>query len=189
MHSSYFRRAFSKLILILAVVAIAGVFLSRGGDNNVSAAGNYDAETTLTLTSSATGASADSQYTFTQGAATMNFSNVATLTAPGACIANERDAINCAGGARPIIGDGVGTLSSATTLGLTNNPCGPSTLPVSFVFLNATTDNSLGNLVNGSNQWEADSGGIQSPFLHDTYTVAPDNDPALPNTTGAAQAG
>jgi hypothetical protein len=165
----------------------------------VSAGGNWTADTTLNLictsggglcpSAQATSAVADTNFTLLIPGSDLNFSNVVTMSAPDACIANERNGVDCAAGTRPNIGDIVGTLSSTTTLGLTNTPCGPGTLAVSFVFMNATVDNSVGNLVNGSNQWEADAGGVQSPFLHDTYVVGPDNVNGAPDTVGAAQFG
>ena len=202
MASSTFRRAIPKLILALAVLTV-GVLLSRGGDNNVSATGNWTAATSLNLictsgpvlcpSATATNAVADTNYTFIINGTDMNFSNVVTLTAQGACIAGEPVAgTNCPAGSRPNLGDVVGTLSSSTTLGLTNTPCGPGAIGVSFVFLNATVDNSMGNLVNGSNQWEADTFGVQSPFLKDVYTIANDNIQGNGNDlpgSGAAQFG
>ena len=176
MASSFHRRWLPKLILIAAALAV-GVFLSRGGDNSneVSASGNYGATTNVTLTSSALSAAADQNIVLNIPGSDMNFGNVVTLSAAGGCIAGEPVAgADCAPGSRPALGDVVGVLSSDTNLGTTNTPCS-FFLIVTFVFLNATTDNSAGNVLNGSNQWEADSGGVQSPLLKDVWVVTPDD--------------
>jgi hypothetical protein len=199
MASSLYRRAFPKLILVAAALAV-GVFLSRGGDTagEVQAAGNWTAETDLNLictsgpalcpSAQATSAVADTNYEFTIPGTDMNFSNVVTMSAQGSCIANDRNAVNCAAGSRPILGDIVGTLSSDTNLGLTNTPCS-SFIIVTFVFLNATTDNSAGNSVMGSTQAEADPTlGVQGPFLNDTYTVSPGVGTAGPGSAASGPA-
>ncbi len=57
-----------------------------------------------------------------------------------------------------------------TTVGFANNPCNVS-LSLSFDLLNATTDNSSGNLIVPSAQADADSGGVLSPLRHDVNTA------------------
>ena len=198
MASSFHRRAFPKLILIAAALA-AGVFLSRGGDNsNVSAIGNYTATTDVNLactsapglcpSANAASAVADQNVILNIPASDMNFGNVVTLSAQGGCIAGEPVAgVDCGAGVRPVLGDVIGTLSSDTNLGLTNTPCS-GFLIVTFVFINASTNNSASNVVNGSNQYEADAGGIQSPLLKDVYVVAADDIQNGNDVSGSASA-
>jgi hypothetical protein len=64
----------------------------------------------------------------------------------------------------------MGTLTSTTTLGISNSPCNQQ-LAVNFTFLNATVDNGPTNLVYPSTQGQADSGGTLSPLLKDQNSV------------------
>ncbi|MGH2669100.1 MAG: hypothetical protein ACRDH5_08310, partial [bacterium] len=83
----------------------------------------------------------------------------------------------------------MGTLSSSTFLGVSNTPCSTN-LTVTFVFLNATVDNSPGNLVYPSLQVDADSGGTLSPLLHDVNEVGlVAGHTQGPHTLGHSQAG
>ena len=89
MASSFHRRWLPKLILIAAALAV-GVFLSRGGDSDeVSATGNYTAETNVTLSTTATSAASDSTIVLDIPGSDMNFGNVVTLAAQGSCVAGK----------------------------------------------------------------------------------------------------
>ena len=156
-------------ILVLAL----GLFFARDGSEIV-AAGNYAPSSDVTLSSNSASAVADTTYAMNIGTGELNFGGLTLQSPPAACVAPgpESEATTCAAGARPDLGDVVGTLASDTNLGLTNTPCS-SLLIVTLVFLNATVDNSAGNLIYPSSQAQAGSGGIMSPLLHDVNTVGP----------------
>jgi len=80
-------------------------------------------------------------------------------------------------------------VSTNTGLGIGNLPCSPPAFNNDFVLLMATTDNSAGNLIYPSNPWEASGEGALGPLRDDVNTVAPDNDPNIPNGTGSAAFG
>jgi hypothetical protein len=149
--------------------------LARSDEPNTHAS-TYSPQVDFTLSNTATGAASDIVIApFNLPSGTVNFGGV-VLSGPGS------SAVACApdfggtcpnppAGSSPILGDVVGTLSSSTFLGVSNTPCSTN-LTVTFVFINATVNNSAGNLIKPSLQTEADSGGTLSPLLHDVNQVS-----------------
>jgi hypothetical protein len=170
-------RTFCLRSFVLCLVAVAaGILLARGDETtNTQATGNYTPTVDFTLSNTATGAASDSTiFPFTLPSGTLNFGGV-VLSGPGAaavaCGPGYSGACpNPPAGTAPVLGDVMGTLSSSTFLGVANTPCSTN-LTVTFVFLNATVDNSPGNLIYPSTQAQADSGGTLSPLLHDVNSV------------------
>jgi hypothetical protein len=167
-----FRRfpAFVLCALALALVAVAGR-LDSGG---VIATGNYSPSSSVTLSSNGASAVADTTYAMSIGPGQLNFGGVTAQFPGAACGAPGPEHVSgdCAAGARPALGDVVGTFSSETSFGLTNTPCS-SVIVVTFTFQNATVDNSPGNAIYPSSQAEADAGGTLSPLLHDVNSLSP----------------
>jgi hypothetical protein len=164
--------------LLCLIAAVAGFLLARSDERSALGQGNYSPDSDYTLSNPAIDAASDVTIApFVLPADTLNFGGV-ILSGPSdakvACGPGFGGTCpNPPGGIAPILGDVMGTLSSTTTLGISNATCGPSTLSVSFVFLNATVDNSAGNLVYPSTQAQADSAGTLTPLLHDQNTVGP----------------
>jgi hypothetical protein len=170
-------RTFCLRSFMLCVIALAGgILLARGDDTtNTQASGNYSPTVDFTLSNTATGAASDVVVApFNLPSGTMNFGGV-VLTGPGAAASScgpgySGTCPNPPSGTAPILGDVMGTLSSSTFLGVSNTPCSTN-LTITFVFLNATVDNSASNLVYPSTQAQADAGGTLSPLLHDVNVV------------------
>ncbi len=72
------------------------------------------------------------------------------------------------------LGDIVAAVSTTTTLGFLNGPCG-STLSPGFTLMNATVDNSAGNLVDPLPQASAGPEGTLEPLRNDTGGGSPAN--------------
>ncbi|HSP54523.1 MAG TPA: thrombospondin type 3 repeat-containing protein, partial [Dehalococcoidia bacterium] len=116
--------------------------MSRG---DVPIAGaTFTAQSLVTLSSNATSANADVTTVLSIPAPDLNFSEVVNGTPSAAFLAPGPGNPGFVSGTHPALGDVIGTLSSLTNLGLTNNPCNNG-LTVTFTFLNATVDNSSGN--------------------------------------------
>src|SRR5438093_2145087 len=145
MQPSLYRRTLPKLTFILAALLV-GAFLSKSDTTVVHAAGSFNATTSVTLSSNALNAAADSTVFLTIPGGDYNFSLVANGTPAAAFLAPGPGNPGFIGGTHPALGDTVGTLSSSTFLGLTNNACNTN-LTVTFTFINATVDNSPGNTI------------------------------------------
>jgi len=175
--------------LILSVFAVSiGILLAHRDSQNAYAQGNFAPASTYSLSSTAPSAASDTTFTLNLPNNTLNFGGTILAAPGGACAASGPGYLGSpttCGTAAPLLGDTVGTLSSSTFLGVSGNPCSTN-LTVTFVFLNATVDNSAGNLVYPSTQPEADQVfGTLGPLLHDVNTLSAPPDDA----DGGSQAG
>ena len=164
-----------RILVLCLIAAFAGVLFARSDEPSTNASTSTPT-VDFTLSNTATGAASDVLIApFNLPSGTVNFGGV-VLSGPGA------GSVACApdfggtcpsppAGTAPIIGDVMGTLSSSTFLGVANTPCSTN-LTIGFVFINATVNNSAGNLIKPSLQNEADAGGTLSPLLHDVNQVS-----------------
>src|SRR5438132_769206 len=144
MHSSLIRRTLPQFLLVAALVAV-GVFMSsRDGGKPVSATSTFGATTTVTLADKTAGAASDSNVLLSIPNGDLNFASVENASPAAAFIAPGPGNPGFVAGTNPAAGDVVGTLSSNTFLGLTNNPCSAN-LTVNFTFEVGTVDNSVSN--------------------------------------------
>jgi hypothetical protein len=159
---------------LIVGLMLGAITLLMRADTPAWAQGNYSPASDVTLSSNASSGIADTTYTLNVPSGDLNFGGVTIQLPQAACVAPgpEPAGGNCAAGPRPNLGDVVGTFSSSVFVGLNNSTCSGN-IPLTFIFLNATVDNSPGNLIYPSTQAQADSGGNLSPLLHDVNAVGP----------------
>jgi hypothetical protein len=142
MQASLYRRIVLKVSVVLVALSI-GLFAA---DSPIQAATVFDPQVDITLSSSAANATADITLDFdlsVDGAGgnqgdEYNFSSLVTFLPQEAFVAPGPGNPGFVA-ANPDLGDVVGTLDSATFLGLINGACS-SFLNLPFSFLNATVD-------------------------------------------------
>jgi hypothetical protein len=150
---------------LIAVLAVSvAVLLGHGG---APAVGTFTAATTVALSSSATSASADTTLTYTlpdgdlASSLVVNFTPATSTVKPGPGHGSFNGATD------PALGDVIGTGSVTNDFGLTNGACG-GFVTISFPLLNATVDNSGGNLVSAVSIATAGSAGtLESMWTDD----------------------
>jgi hypothetical protein len=146
--------------------------LQSGTRTNTADAQSFNAETTASVSSRALGANADIAQSLTIDSGDYNFGGVFTNSPPQGDL---HDLYFAPGGSGPILGDIVGTLTSATNLGLTNLNCSTA-LTVNFVLMNAIRDDSAG-VVTPDNTPPTGGQGRLYPYLQNDG-VAQDGAPA-----------
>jgi len=122
-----------RIFLLCSIAAIAGLLLARSDERSALGSGNYTPNTDYTLSNSAAGAASDVVIApFFLPTNTLNFGGVILSGPSDAKVACGPDysgtCPNPPAGTAPVLGDVMGTLSSTTTLGISNATCGPSTL-------------------------------------------------------------
>jgi hypothetical protein len=189
MQSSSIRRRLPQLTFIFAALLV-GVFLSNGSVPGTQAIGTFNYTNQTALCSPtwpgvnatdpicsdgagaiATNTVADLTTKLSIGATDYNFSSVVTTVPASSFVAAGPGNPAHVGGTDPALGDILGQLISDTNLGLTNGACN-TTLNVPFTFINATVDNSGGNLVYPISQAAAGSLGTIESMSSDDGSAA-----------------
>lgn len=170
-----------KLVALIAAITV-GMFMAAKDSAPVFAG----TTTSVTLSSNASSAPADTTTILQVLSGQTNFSAVITTSPSTAFVAPSPGGPGFSGATHPALGDIAATISSDTNLGLNNGACNTN-LNVPFTMLVATADNSGGNEIPAIPQ--ADTGGLgtlenmatdtgNAPGAdppHDTNTYAPSN--------------
>jgi hypothetical protein len=172
MQTSLHRRALPKLIIISLIALVLGVLSFSSTDApGALATGEpswYEATTDQDVTPKTAGATANVSVNLDIPDPSLNFYAINFFVPPEAtvCLGPGHSGSQPAGCSTPVLGDIAGALSSSPGLGFTNNPCIPSAGSIDFVLMNATVDNSAGNVVYPTPQALA-SGGVLAPMMAD----------------------
>jgi hypothetical protein len=129
---------------LIGLIAVSVALLLGRGD--VLAVGTFSAATTVTLSSGSTSMAADTTSTFTLLEGDLAQSLVVNFTPSAAMVKPGPGHGSFNGATDPALGDVIGSGSITVDYGLTNSACS-SFISLSFPLLNATVDNSGGNLV------------------------------------------
>ncbi|TMC00287.1 MAG: hypothetical protein E6J42_01275 [Chloroflexi bacterium] len=163
----------SALLLALAALA-AGFVVAARDDGEVFASGSFNPTTTVTLADHNPNAASDQNVTLNIPVNDYNFSAVVNASPAASFLAPGPGNPAFVSGTHPAKGDEMGTLSSSTFLGLTNNACNTN-LTVTFVFENATVDNNSGNTMNPLTGSVAGTAGTLENMMSDDGSAASAN--------------
>ncbi len=136
-----------RILFVFAALAVAVFLSARDGGKPVSAASTFAPTFAVTLADKTAGAASDGNVTLSIPGGDLNFASVNNASPAASFVAPGPGNPAFVGGTNPANGDVIGTLTSNTFLGLTNNPCN-SNLTVNFTFMNATVNNAVANQIN-----------------------------------------